>query len=127
MNEYELNTIFKITVQSEQLQKAKDRINKILPKHGGIELRRVVLGEKLLAYPIAKELKGSYERLHFLGTGALVDALEQQLRILPEVLRFLTVRVDRDVDLEQKKKEHAEAAARDAEQSKEATEEAASA
>ena len=109
MNEYELTYILSVNVAQDDTGRIKDRVNKLLSKHGGIHLREQDLGEKALAYPIRKEERGRYARIHFLGNGALVDDLEQQLRISAPVLRFLTVRVDRNVDPEAKKKEHAEA------------------
>lgn len=108
MNEYELTYILSVNVAQEDSGRIKDRITKLLGKHGGVPLREHDLGEKALAYPIRKEERGRYVRMHFLGNGVLVDDLEQQLRISAPVLRFLTVRVDRNVDPEAKKKEHAE-------------------
>ena len=110
MNEYELTYILSVNVAEEDAGKLRDRFDKLLDKHGGIRLREHDFGEQALAYPIHKEERGRYVRMHFLGDGALVDELEQQLKIAVPVIRFLTVRVDRNVDPEEKKKEHAEAA-----------------
>lgn len=110
MNEYELTYILNVNTAMEDAGRIKDRVEKLLTKHSGIRLREHDLGELALAYPIRKEERGHYVRMHFLGNGNLVDELEQQLKISAPVLRFLTVRVDRDVDPEAKKKEHADAA-----------------
>jgi len=110
MNEYELTYILNVNAAVADTGRMKDRIEKLLTKHSGIRLREHDLGEKTLAYQIRKEERGRYVRMHLLGNGALVDELEQQLKISAPVLRFLTVRVDRNVDPEAKKKEHADAA-----------------
>jgi len=121
MNEYELTYILKVGIDSEESKKVTERLDKLMEKHAGTILREQELGEKALAYRIQKEGRGTYVRRYFLGSGDLVDAIEQQLRITSNVLRFLTVREDRDVDPEQKKKEHA-AAALKVKQAKEAAE-----
>ena len=108
MNEYELTYIVKVGFESDKLQKMESRVTRAFKEHGGEVLLKDDLGEKTLAYPIQKEGKGHYTRINFVGTGALVDELEGLFRISPEVLRFLTVRLNRQVDVGQKKKEYAE-------------------
>jgi small subunit ribosomal protein S6 len=55
-------------------------------------------GLRTLAYPIARSAKGVYLYLRYLGGSDVVQEFERNLRITENVLRFLTVRVDDDVD-----------------------------
>lgn len=109
MHEYELIYIRRAGPAGEQAKKVDARIIKAFEKHGGIMLRDKELGEKTLAYLIQKEQKGNYRQLNFCGPSDLVAEIESQLRIAPEVLRFLTVRLARNVDPDQKKTEYAKA------------------
>jgi small subunit ribosomal protein S6 len=55
-------------------------------------------GVRTLAYPIAHQPKGVYLYLRFLGGSDVVQELERNFRITEKVLRFLSVRVDEDID-----------------------------
>jgi small subunit ribosomal protein S6 len=52
-------------------------------------------GLKHLAYPIQKKTSGIYFLVEFKCEGSAVDVLELQYRRDPEVLRFLTVHLDK--------------------------------
>ena len=108
MNEYELTYIKRIGADEAKMEKIEQRVTRAFDEHGGEVLLNQDLGEKTLAYLIEKEGKGHYVRVNFAGSGALVDEIEGLFRISPEILRFLTVRLNRQVNVEQKKKEYAE-------------------
>lgn len=114
MHEYELMYILRSDLDNEKADKLTARIDKLFTKHAGEKLLSEDLGEKNLAYTIKKERKGRYALLHFLGHGELVEDLEASLRITPEVLRFLTVCVDKNVDAAERKKAFANRPARKA-------------
>ena len=67
-------------------------------------------GLKRLAYEIKKKPRGYYVRLDYCGTGALVDEMERFFRIDDRVLKYMTVLLDKDVDVEGVKEEMARAA-----------------
>jgi small subunit ribosomal protein S6 len=108
MNEYELTYIRRVNLDQEKIDRMESRISRAFEKHGGEVMLTQDLGERTLAYLIEKEAKGQYIQLNLLGTGNLVDEIEGLFRISPEILRFLTIRLARNVDLEQKKKEYIE-------------------
>ncbi len=108
MNEYELTYIRRVGLDDAQVKKVESKMTKSFEKHGGEVMDTQDLGEKMLAYPIEKEGKGHYVQFNFVGSGQLVDEIEQQFRITPEVLRFLTIRLSRNADPGQKKKEYEE-------------------
>ncbi len=108
MNQYELTYIRKLGADPEKFKKLEARFTKAFEKHGGEILGLQDLGEKTMAYPIKKEPKGHYVQVDFIGTGALVDEIEGLFRISAEILRFLTIRLGRDIDVEKAKKDYEE-------------------
>ena len=57
-------------------------------------------GLRTLAYPIQAHKKGIYLYVRYLGGSDIVKELERNLRIWDEVIRYLTVLIDGDVDPE---------------------------
>ncbi|NOY69867.1 MAG: 30S ribosomal protein S6 [Deltaproteobacteria bacterium] len=55
-------------------------------------------GVKKLAYEIKKKKQGHYVRLDFCGNGELVNEIERMFRHDHRILRFMTVRLETDVD-----------------------------
>jgi small subunit ribosomal protein S6 len=68
-------------------------------------------GDKRLAYEIKKKSRGYYVRLDFCGTGALVNEMERFFRIDERVLKYMTVLLDKDADVEKIKDQMSEAEA----------------
>ena len=74
------------------------RFSSILEK-GGARLQAVDnWGLRTLAYPIKKQKQGIYLYTRFLGGSDLVLEIERNLRIWNEVVRYMSVVVDEDVD-----------------------------
>ncbi len=91
VQDYETVYILKPDLTDEMIKKVSDRLQEIITKNEGqFEVIRD-LGRKALAYRIAKYFKGHYFMLHFHGTGKTVSELEKNLRIMEDVIRFLTV------------------------------------
>ena len=57
-------------------------------------------GRRKLAYVVAKQRRGIYFYLKYLGGGAVVTELERNLRMLDTVLKFQTVLLRDDVHVE---------------------------
>lgn len=55
-------------------------------------------GLRTLAYPIESNKKGIYLYVRYLGGSDVVKELERNLRIWDEVIRYLTILVDGDID-----------------------------
>jgi small subunit ribosomal protein S6 len=56
-------------------------------------------GKRRLAYEVAKERKGIYLYWLYLAQPGVVEETERNLRMLDSVIRYLTVKVDEDVDV----------------------------
>jgi small subunit ribosomal protein S6 len=57
-------------------------------------------GTKKLAYDIRKKNRGHYVRLDFCGDGALIQEMERFFRIDDNVMKFMTVLLDENADLD---------------------------
>lgn len=93
MHEYELTFILRTDVEAGKSKRLTDRLEKSIAKYQGTLVGVEDLGDKALAYPIHKEGRGHYYLWRLRSQGDLIVELENYLRIAPEVLRFLTVRV----------------------------------
>ena len=131
--EYETIYILKPELPIDTVDKTADKVNGIIGKFDGEVLLQDDWGKRKLAYPIKKNARGHYVYFNYVGTSNLVGELERQLRIDDNLLRFLTVRVGEDVNVENRRAEVAvlvkqreeEAARRADEEAKAAAEEAA--
>jgi small subunit ribosomal protein S6 len=56
-------------------------------------------GKRRLAYEVAKERKGIYLYWQYLANPGVVEEAERNLRMLDSVIRYLTVKVDVDIDV----------------------------
>src|SRR5688500_13108550 len=65
-------------------------------------------GSRTLAYPIKRSPHGIYLYWRFLGGSDIVHEFERNLRLTDNVLRYYTVKVDEDVDLDARPSEMTE-------------------
>lgn len=131
-HEYETIYILKPELPVDAVEKTADKVSGIIGKFDGEVLMQDDWGKRKLAYPIQKNARGHYVYFNYVGSNNLVGELERQLRIDDNLLRFLTVRVGEDVDVEVRRsevailvKQRAEEAARRAEEEAKAAAEAA--
>ncbi len=103
--EYETVVILRPDVLDEERSKVLDRVNATIARLSGHVLRYEDWGKRRLAYRIRKNSHGLYHYYQYLGFSDLVGELERNLRILEPVIKFMTVKLDEDVDPEQRKLE----------------------
>jgi small subunit ribosomal protein S6 len=97
VREYELVYIIQPDATPEREKEIHTRLDDALARSEGTLLLRDDWGKRRLAYEIRKFQKGHYVLLSFLGQGVVVKELERLLRVDPDVLRFLTVKVEDEV------------------------------
>lgn len=97
MREYELVYVIQPDATPEREKEIHTRLDEAIARSEGTYLLRDDWGKRRLAYEIKKFQKGQYVLLSFLGKGAVVNELERLLRVDPDVLRFLTVKVEDEV------------------------------
>lgn len=114
MKRYETIVIIDPDLPKEAEAPFYDRINDLVPQYQGFLIATDDWGTKKLAYDIRKKNRGHYVRLEFCGDGALVQEMERFFRIDDKVMKFMTVLLDADADVDAIKAELAEKAAAEA-------------
>lgn len=97
--EYETIYILRPDVVKEAAEKVANRVADAVSREGGRLTLVDTWGRRALAYPIRKHRRGVYVYVKYLGSGAVVNEIERNLRMLDDVLRFQTVLVSDEVDL----------------------------
>ena len=96
MHKYELALIVSAKIEDDAraavVEKAKDYITRL----GGAVTEVEEWGRKKLAYEIQKMSEGFYYFIQFDADPQVPVELEQDIRIMDHVLRFLCVRTDED-------------------------------
>ncbi|MBO4325567.1 MAG: 30S ribosomal protein S6 [Lachnospiraceae bacterium] len=94
MNKYELALVVNAKIEDDAreavLQAAKD----LIARFGGVITDVDDQGKKKLAYEIQKMTEGFYYFIHFDAEATVPNEIEQRVRIMDNVLRYLCVRVD---------------------------------
>ncbi len=107
MRRYEGVVITDPDISEEQRGQVFSRVLDLIPQSGGALLDQEDWGVRKLAYTIRKKARGHYVRIDFCGNGALVDEMERFYRIDDRVLKYMTVLLAKDVDMEKLKEETA--------------------
>jgi small subunit ribosomal protein S6 len=96
--EFETTIIIRPDIQKEGIADLVNRLQRIYSRNNGRMQKIDNWGLRTLAYPIDGHKKGVYLYVRFLGGSDMVKELERNLGIWDEVIRYLTVVVDGDVD-----------------------------
>jgi len=107
VREYETVFILRPDVLDDDRSKVVNRMNTIIEKLDGYILMQEEWGKRKLAYKIQKNTYGIYCYLRYLGYNDMVAEIERNLRILEPVIKFMTVKLGEDVDVEKRKVEAA--------------------
>lgn len=97
--EYETTYILRPNTTNEGVAEVNTRIRGIIEGMGGKIIKVDNWGKRRLAYEVAKERKGIYLYWQYLAQPGVVEETERNLRMLDHVIRYLTVKVDEDVDV----------------------------
>ena len=94
MNKYELALIVSAKVEDDArtaiVEKAKEYITRV----GGVVTEVEEWGKKRLSYEIQKQMDGFYYFIQFEAASNVPASVEQDVRIMDNVLRYLVVRKD---------------------------------
>jgi small subunit ribosomal protein S6 len=110
MKRYETIIIFDPDLSKEAEAPVLERVNDLIPQFKGFLIETDDWGTKKLAYDIRKKSRGHYVRFDFCGDGTLIQEMERFFRIDDKILKFMTVLLDEDADLDAIKAELAEKA-----------------
>jgi small subunit ribosomal protein S6 len=102
--EYETIYILRPDTKDEDRKRVSERLDAVMDRLDGKVLIRDDWGKRKLSYRINKAMQkfthGYYFYIQYLGYSDLVSELERNLRLLDPVLKFLTVKLDEDLDRE---------------------------
>jgi small subunit ribosomal protein S6 len=110
MKRYETIVIIDPDLSKEAETPIFERLNDLIPQYKGFLIETNDWGTKKLAYDIKKKNRGHYVRLDFCGDGALIQEMERFFRIDDKVMKFMTVLLDENADLDAIKADLAEKA-----------------
>jgi small subunit ribosomal protein S6 len=92
---YETVFIARQDVTAKQVEDYAKAFSKIVNDNGGETKRTESWGLRNLAYKIKKNKKGHYTLMHFDAPPAAMAEMERNIRLNEDVLRFLTVRIEK--------------------------------
>ena len=95
MNCYEHTLIAKEDLPKSQSKELLDKYKNIINKNLGKVLKIEEWGLRSLAHKIKNNKKGLYFHIKFEGIGKTIEKLERTENIDKELLRYLTVKVDK--------------------------------
>lgn len=100
MRRYETIVIVDPDLGEEQREGVFDKIRELIPQKGGLLVEFDEWGGRKLAYEIKKKQRGYYVRIDYCGGGDLVSEMERQFRIDDRVMKYMTILVDTEADME---------------------------
>ena len=111
-NMYEFTYIITPVLNEDQIKDTVKRVNKAVENSGGTIIEVDEWGSRRLAYLIKKKRNGYYVNMYFEAPAEIVIRLERVIEIDDNILRYLTLRMDKKMiqHYEQRKKKAAAAA-----------------
>ena len=99
MRKYENLVIVKPTLTAEEIQASISAIEEVITANGGEIAARDVMGMRKLAYPIAKNERGYYHVIYYSVAPAAIAEIERRFRINEEILRFVTIKYEKNAEV----------------------------
>jgi small subunit ribosomal protein S6 len=96
---YETVYVLNPEMSDEEVDANVQNTVSLLETHGASIIRTERGGKRRLAYPIEKQRYGYYNLIHYHGTNAALSEMERMFRLSDRVLRYLTVRFEKEEHL----------------------------
>ena len=94
MNKYELALVVSAKIEDDARTATVEKAKEYITRAGGTVTEVEEWGKKKLAYDVQKMSEAFYYFIHFDAASDAPAKLEQDVRIMDNVLRFLCVRKD---------------------------------
>ena len=94
---YETTFLVNASMDDQQIEATIAKVQDTIEKNGGQIKALEKIGRKRLAYPIDKKNNGFYASIEFVAARTLIVQLERFYQLEENVLRSLTVVVDKNV------------------------------
>ena len=111
LREYEFTIITNSQLSEDDSKKLLDKYESSLGENGGQIIKKDDWGARKLAFPMKKQFRGHYVHYDLTTTPEQLAEAERLMRIDDNVLRYLSIRIGEDVDVESRKAEIAKAEA----------------
>lgn len=92
MDKYEIMFIIKNTIDDETISKEADNMQKLITSDGGKIIEFKEMGKRKLAYPIKKELMGTYYVMMVEAKHETIKEFDRKVLINENVLRHLIIK-----------------------------------
>lgn len=100
-HEYETIYVTRPDLDEDAQARIDDKLKGIVDAKGGELLVFEQWGKRKLAYPIRSQLQGSYQYLHYVAPADLPIELERNMNLEDSLIRYITVRLGIDVDVDE--------------------------
>lgn len=97
--QYELVYIVTPDATDQEVTDLHTQIEQIVQRFGGAFDKTENWGRKKLAYEIGHHREGTYVVETITGSGELMKELDRRMRVIDQVIRHLTVRVDKELQV----------------------------
>ena len=97
--EYETIYILRSDVDADTAEKVQARVAEVVGRDNGKLVKVEAWGRRKLAYPVAKQKRGVYVYVKYVGRGGLVQEIERNLKLQDTVLKFQTIQTNEEVDV----------------------------
>ena len=94
MNKYELAVVVSAKIEDDARAEVIEKVKDMITRVGGNVIDVDEWGKRRFAYEIQKMKEGFYYFIHFEAESTVPAELEQRIRIMDHVLRYLCVRQD---------------------------------
>ncbi|WP_040466890.1 30S ribosomal protein S6 [Geminocystis herdmanii] len=102
INTYEMMFILRPDLTHDQVNKQLHKYRDLLKQNGAQKVSMEVWGKRRLAYQILKFQDGIYILTHYTGDGSQVAIIERDMRLSENVIRYLTIKLDKGFEFEEK-------------------------
>ncbi len=99
LRHYETVVIVRTELEEGGLDQFQQRLEALLERTGGTLIRTENWGKRKLAYEIGKQPRGIYLYFQYLAGTDIVYEFERGLRISDQVLKYMSVVLDPNVDM----------------------------
>ena len=100
--EYETIYVIRPNTTNDQVANINGKVRNIIEKLGGKVLQVDNWGKRRLAYEVEKERRGIYLYWQYLAGPGIVEEFERNMRLLDDVIRYMTVKLADNVNAEEK-------------------------
>ena len=94
MNKYELTVVVSAKIEEDARAQVIERVKELITRFGGEVSDVEEWGKRRFTYEIQKMREGFYYFIHFESDSTVPGEVEQRIRIMDNVLRYLCVKLE---------------------------------